>query len=177
MSCNFSCTYSASGLSPHIINYSELIVSGTCENDFLVVDTRTAEEIITLVQVDQALCDEAEAGRIHGNGVLSQGCWECGTIRLNLHHPLYSCECDMLLPDGDSVSPSGQPYIEKAECGGYASCLNKTWKLNTNFIYLRMATGILSDTYPPISMGGFKHGTIKCESFTEKIWFERQLGR
>lgn len=61
----------------------------------------------------------------------------------------------MLLPDGDSVSPSGQPYIEKAEWGGYASCLNNTWKLNTNFIYLRMATGILSDTYPPISMGVF----------------------
>lgn len=151
MLCDFSIIPSVPEPWAHGFDYSELLVFGTCEDDFLTVNIRDAEMIITLSQIDQALCDEAEAGRIHGNGVLSQGCWECGTIRLNLHHPLYSCECDMLLPNGDSVSPSGQPYIEKSEWGGYVSCLNGTPLGHTQFIYLRMATGFLPDTYSLIS--------------------------
>jgi len=132
-------TYPVLAYLPVIIDYSELLIYGTCEADFLIVNVGISEETIMFSQVDQALCDEAEAGRIHGGGVFSQGYWECGTTRLNLHRPWYPCECNMLLPYGTFAS-SGQPYIEKSEWGGYVSCLNGTPLGHTQFIYLRMAT-------------------------------------
>ena len=135
-------TYPVQTYIPGTTDYSELLIFGTCEADFLVVNVGISETTIMLSQVDQALCDEAEAGRIHGNGVFCQGYWECGTTRLNLHRPWYHCDCNMLSPNGGFAFP-GQPYIEKAEWGGYTCCLNNTLAWNTNFIYLLMATGIL----------------------------------
>ena len=148
MRSNVNITYPVQTYSPPATYYSDLLILGTCEADFLTTNVELSETTIMLSQVDQALCDEAEAGRIHGNGVFSQGYWECGATRLNLHRPWYPGGCNMLPQYENFASPSGQPYIEKAELGGYASCLNNTLAWNTNFIYLQMSTGIWLDIYP-----------------------------
>lgn len=45
------------------------------EHDFLMVSVKPSEQYILMSRVDQMLCDEAEHGRIHGEGFLLNGCW------------------------------------------------------------------------------------------------------
>ena len=80
---------------------SERIPDGTSEDDYHITDVAQSEIIIMLSQVDQALCDEAEAGRIHGQGLFVGSCWENGCVRINLHTQWYSCDTNRLIPLGN----------------------------------------------------------------------------
>ena len=53
-------------LTSNNITYS--LADGTSEDDFFIVALEDAEQMITCSQADQALSDEAESGRIHGEG-------------------------------------------------------------------------------------------------------------
>jgi hypothetical protein len=73
---------------------------GTSEKDFYITNVASSENIITVSQADQALGDEAEAGRIHGKGKFFCGLWENGNIRINLHEPWYPCDGYFLSLEG-----------------------------------------------------------------------------
>ena len=49
---------------------------GTAEDDFFITDINESEAIITLSQADEFIRNEAEAGRIHGQGTYIYGYWE-----------------------------------------------------------------------------------------------------
>lgn len=116
------------------------------EDDFLTVCVEASENNILMSRVDQMLCDEAEHGRVHGEGFLSDGCWisENGKIRMRLNSGDFIGTT--LIPPGFPLRrqqltyyPHAEPLIE-GFCGN-----NEIQPLNgrgiwlTNFPYLTMS--------------------------------------
>lgn len=124
------------------MDYSHLIVTGEHEDDFFVTDIIRSEAIITIAQVEQALHDEAEAGRIHGNGLYVNGCWEHGSIRINLNRQWYFCGNNVPLRQGNIAPSIGQPYIEAVGIYGNTFAINADWEWNTIAPCLRMSSGM-----------------------------------
>lgn len=98
-------------------------------------------EIIQASRIDQALCDEAEHGRIHGHGILDNGYWMLhgGQIRICLNQ---GCRLAWGRQFGgwtlDCFS-GGNPLIE--ECVFHGSCpLNETLS-SIQFPYLWASAG------------------------------------
>lgn len=98
-------------------------------------------EIIRASRIDQALCDEAEHGRIHGHGIIENGCWMLhdGQIRICLNQGYrlawgiqfggWMLDCFF----------GGNPLIE--ECAFHSSCpLNEKLSF-IQFPYLWASTG------------------------------------
>ena len=116
------------------------LYSPICEDSFFVTDIQTSETMIMLSQVDQALCDKAELGDIHGAGVYHQGTWERDNIRIKLNQQWYPC-CYGLPILNCGLSVSTQPIIERTCWDGMVQCINGNPFFNTLFIYLWMSTG------------------------------------
>lgn len=144
MLCNFSIISPAPRPFSYVSDYSELLVFGTCEDDFLTVNIRDAEMIITLSQIDQALCDEAEAGRIHGWGSFRNGCWvsDNGQYFICLNREWRNCNGFVPYSLGGLSHISGQPCIVWS--GWPPQYQNHTEGWNTQWSYLRMSAGELS---------------------------------
>ena len=154
MLCNFSIISSAPRPFSYVIDYSELLVVGTCEDDFLTVNIRDAEMIITLSQINQALCDEAEAGRIHGCGSFRNSCWvsDNGQYFINLNREWRNCNGFVPYSQGGLSHISGHPCIVWA--GWCPQSLNPTEEWNTQWPYLRMSAGIIPFSNVLLSIGG-----------------------
>lgn len=73
--------------SPSPVLQHRRVPDGSSEDDFYKTSIEDAERIITLSQVDQTLCDQAEVGRIHGRGSFRNGCWvsDDGQYYINLN--------------------------------------------------------------------------------------------
>ena len=140
---------------PLNISQNKRISDGSIENDFYVTNIRTSEQIIMLSQVDQALCDEAANGRIHGNGGFYNGYWVSndGLYRLNLRLPWNACGGVVPLSYGGLSHIYGQPCIEMAWGKPLYQNITKEW--NTQWQYLRMATGVVPAPDALCSIGGF----------------------
>ena len=154
-------------------DYSELISDrvpdGTSEDDFHINAVEQSEKIIMLSQVDQALCDEAEAGRIHGQGSFWDNCWVNGGIRIKLHTQWYSCGTSGLIPLGYWEPATGMPCIEYISQYGSPDYLNNHPAWNTRFPYLRMSTDF-HVIYEPVVYGGVTqpevdNATVLCKKF------------
>ena len=124
------------------MDYSHCIAIEVSEDDFYVTDIVGSEAIITIAQVEQALLDEAEAGRIHGNGLYVNGCWENGSIRINLNRQWYFCGSNVSLRPGNIAPSIGQPYIGAVGIYGNTFDVNADWKWNTIAPCLRMSSGM-----------------------------------
>ena len=131
------------------VNYKETCLSrqindGTSEDDFYVVALKDAEQMIMCSQVDQALCDEAENGRIHGEGSLlldhSGLCWVSprGNLRLQLQARNHFVSPSQVIGGFDRY-PFGEPRIDALHPDGSLSYANQNSLWNTLFLYLRMA--------------------------------------
>ena len=170
MLCDFSIAPLLLGPWPYVIDYSELLVFGTCEDDFLTVNIRDAEMIITLSQIDQALCDEAEAGRIHGHGSFRNGCWvgDNGKYFIDLNQEWRNCNGFVPYSQGGLSHVNGQPCI--VHSGWYPQLLNHTDEWNTQWSYLRMSAGVIPFPNVLRSIGGVTPDEINiavtlCQKF------------
>lgn len=170
-------------LTSNNITYS--LADGTSEDDFFIVALEDAEQMITCSQADQALSDEAESGRIHGEGSLlldySGSCWVSRGSNFRLH-----------LQEGNSfISPSriigdfdrfalGEPRIDSLQPDGSLSHANQASLWNTLFLYLRIATLNIAETnlYLPY-LGGVNQIELElartlCKKFQlSGCWGER----
>lgn len=114
------------------------------ENIFMFnIDRLKSSEIIQKSRVNQILCDEAEAGRAHGNASIYNGCLITGDGTIVIHLNTSYC-----LQYGDITSSypfdlytGGEPLIEGLNVNYYGtntSILNgKGFPWNTGEIYLR----------------------------------------
>ncbi len=99
------------------------LADGTSEDDFYIVELEDAAQMITCSQADQALCDEAECGRLHGEGSLLQDnsglCWlsQSGNFRLHLQEENYFVFLSQVIGDFDSFS-LGEPRIDTLQPDG-----------------------------------------------------------
>ena len=119
------------------------------EHDFLMVSVKPSEQYILMSRVDQMLCDQAEHGRIHGEGFLLNGCWISanGKTRMRLNCGNFIGESSYLaFPSQRSqlaYLQHGEPLIEVL-CGNHEPLpINGQgiWK-NSSFLrfpYLTMA--------------------------------------
>lgn len=154
-------------------DYSELIFDripdGTSEDDFHINAVEQSEVIIMLSQVDQALCDEAETGRIHGQGSFLDNCWVNGGVRINLHTPWYPCSINRLIQWGYLEPATGMPCIEYISQYGSPDYLNNHPDWNTRFPYLRMSTERQFFYVPTIPGGATQsevgNATVLCKKF------------
>ena len=154
-------------------DYSELISDrvpdGTSEDDFHINAVEQSEKIIMLSQVDQALCDEAEAGRIHGQGSFLDNCWVNGSVRINLHTPWYPCSINRFIQWGHLEPATGMPCIEYISQYGSPDYLNNHPDWNTCFPYLRTSTGRQLFYVPTIPGGATQsevdNATVLCKKF------------
>ena len=119
---------------------------GTAEDDFFITDINGSEAIITLSQADEFIRNEAEAGRIHGQGTYIEGYWEhCSSLlRFNLNTCWYPCGYQVLLPYGNFAPLNGQPRIESQNNLGHLFYQNAASEWNTLWLFLRMSTGVIS---------------------------------
>ena len=154
MLCDFSIAPFLSEPWAHGIDYSELLVSGTCEADFLVTDIVSSEAIITISQVEQALCDEAETGRIHGCGSFRNGCWvsDNGQYFICLNREWRNCNGFVPYSQGVLSHISGQPCIVWS--GWSPQYQNHSEEWNTQWPYLRMSAGVIPFPNVLRSIGG-----------------------
>ena len=154
MLCNFNIISPAPRPFSYVIDYSELLVVGTCEDDFLTVNIRDAEMIITLSQINQALCDEAEARRIHGCGSFRNGCWvsDNGQYFICLNREWRNCNGFVPYSLGGLSHISGQPCIVWS--GWSPQYQNHTEGWNTQWPYLRMSAGVIPFSNVLRSIGG-----------------------
>ena len=149
---------------------SDRVPDGTSEDDFHINDVEQSEKIIMLSQVDQALCDEAEAGRIHGQGSFLDNCWVNGCIRINLHTPWYPCGTSRLIPWGDLEPATGMPSIEGSNLpNSVPVCLNNEPAWNNIVPYLKMSTGCWLDhkvvTLGRATQSEVDNATVLCKKF------------
>ena len=119
---------------------------GTAEDDFFITDINGSEAIITLSQADEFIRNEAEAGRIHGQGTYIEGYWEhCSSLlRFNLNTCWYPCGYQVLFPYGKFAPLNGQPRIESQNNLGHIFYQNAASEWNTLWLFLRMSTGVIS---------------------------------
>lgn len=75
---------------------------------------QTTSSIIQASRVDQALCDEAEHGRIHGSGVAVAGCWMLpnGRVRIHLNRGFQLAARPQIGGHLFDFFSGGQPLIE-----------------------------------------------------------------
>ena len=97
-----------------------------------------SSRIIQASRVDQAICDEAEAGRIHGNGIIDAGVWifNNGFDRIHLHQGYrgtWGRRCLALPLDHFA---GGEPLIENHVLGTTHVVNGLNFWL-TQFLYLR----------------------------------------
>ena len=73
---------------------------GTAEDDFFITDINESEAIITLSQADEFIRNEAEAGRVHGQGTYIEGYWEHSSepLRVNMNASWFPSGCQALFP-------------------------------------------------------------------------------
>lgn len=126
---------------------------GISEDDFFVVELEKAESMITCSQADQALCDEAGSGRIHGEGSLlmnSSGlCWvsQKGDFLLHLQEGYRFYTWMRVHGDFNRFVP-GEPRIDYLQQDGRLCNANLFIQWNTLFQYLRMAALSAVARYP-----------------------------
>lgn len=166
-------------LTSNNITYS--LADGTSEDDFFIVALEDAEQMITCSQADQALSDEAESGRIHGEGSLdySGSCWVSRGSNFRLH-----------LQEGNSfISPSriigdfdrfalGEPRIDCLQPDGGLNLANSFLLWNTSCQYLRMAVLSISEAnlYPQY-MGGVNQTELDlARTLCKKFQLSRSWG-
>ena len=131
------------------------LADGTSEDDFFIVAQEDAEQMITCSQANQALCDETENGRLHGEGTLlldnSGLCWVSprGNFRLHLQEENYFVFLSQVIGDFDSFS-LGEPRIDTLQPDGRLASAYEFPLWDTLFLYLRMATLNIAETnlYP-----------------------------
>ena len=142
------------------VNYNgtylfQRINDGTSEDDFFIVALEEAEQMIMCSQANQALCDEAESGRLHGEGSLLRDhsglCWVSlrGNLRLHLQKENHFVFPSRVIGDFTRFS-LGEPRIDTLQPDGSLSYTNQVFLWNTLFPYLRMATLSIAETnlYP-----------------------------
>lgn len=147
------------------VNYNgtylfQRINDGTSEDDFFIVALEEAEQMIMCSQANQALCDEAESGRLHGEGSLLRDhsglCWVSlrGNFRLHLQKENHFVFPSRVIGDFDRFS-LGEPRIDTLQADGSLSLANQFFLWNTLFPYLRMATlSIAEANLYPQYLGG-----------------------
>ena len=131
------------------------LADGNSEDDFFIVALEDAEQMITCFQANQVLCDEAENGRLHGEGALlldhSGLCWVSprGNFRLHLQEENYFVFLSQVIGDFDSFS-LGEPRIDTLQPDGRLASAYEFPLWDTLFLYLRMATLSIAETnlYP-----------------------------
>lgn len=131
------------------------LADGNSEDDFFIVAQEDAEQMITCSQANQALCDETENGRLHGEGTLlldnSGLCWVSprGNFRLHLQEENYFVFLSQVIGDFDSFS-LGEPRIDTLQPDGRLASAYEFPLWDTLFLYLRMATLNIAETnlYP-----------------------------
>ena len=152
------------------------LADGTSEDDFFIVALEDAEQMITCSQANQALCDEAENRRLHGEGALlldnSGLCWlsQSGNFRLHLQEENYFVFLSQVIGDFDSFS-LGEPRIDTLQPDGRLASAYEFPLWDTLFLYLRMATLSIAETnlYLPY-LGGvnqveFELARTLCKKF------------
>ena len=131
-------------VSYNITNLSPRRSDKISENDFFIVALEDAEQVITCSQADQALCDEAENGRLHGEGSLlweySGFCWVSQGGCFRLHLPVGNSFIFHSKVIGNiSRLALGEPQIDYLQPDGRLAPANEFPLWNTLFPYLRMA--------------------------------------
>lgn len=157
-------------------NNNYYLADGTSEDDFFIVALEDAEQMITCSQADQALCDEAECGRLHGEGSLLQDnsglCWlsQRGNFRLHLQEGNYFVFPSQVIGDFDSFS-LGEPRIDTLQSDGRQVPANEFPLWDTLFQYLRIAILNAAAVNPcPQYLGGVKPAELElartlCKKF------------
>ena len=132
------------------------VSEGTVEDDYLTTDIKASEAIITLSQADEFIRNEAEAGRIHGQGTYIYGYWEHSSepLRVNMNAAWLPCGCQALFPCGDFAPLNGQPCIETRNNLGYICYKNGTPEWNTLWLFIRMSTGVIPAPVACEHLGG-----------------------
>ena len=161
------------------------LADGNSEDDFFIVAQEDAEQMITCSQANQALCDEAENGRLHGEGTLlldnSGLCWlsQNGNFRLHLQEENYFVFLSQVIGDFDRF-PFGEPRIDTLQPDGRLASAYEFPLWDTLFLYLRMATLNIAETnlYPQY-LGGVNPVELElartlCKKFQlSGCWGER----
>lgn len=146
------------------------------ENVFFIVALEDAEQVITCSQADQALCDEAENGRLHGEGSLlgeySGYCWisQGGYFRFHLSVGSSFISQSKLIGDINRLS-LGEPQIDCFQPDGRLAPANEFPLWDTLFQHLRMAILNAAAVNPyPQYLGGVKPAELElartlCKKF------------
>lgn len=163
-------------VSYNITNLSPRRSDKISENDFFIVALEDAEQVITCSQADQALCDEAENGRLHGEGSLlweySGFCWvsQGGCFRLHLPVGNSFIFQSKLIGDINRLA-LGEPQIDYFQPDGRLAPANELPLWCTLFQYLRMAILNAAAVNPyPQYLGGVKPAELErartlCKKF------------
>lgn len=163
-------------VSYNITNLSPRRSDKISENDFFIVALEDAEQVITCSQADQALCDEAENGRLHGEGSLlweySGFCWVSQGGCFRLHLPVGNSFIFHSKVIGNiSRLALGEPQIDYLQPDGRLAPANEFPLWNTLFPYLRMAVlnAAAENPYPQY-LGGVKLAELErartlCKKF------------
>ena len=156
--------------SPSPVLQHRRVPDGSSENDFYKTSIEDAEKVITLSQVDQTLCDQAEVGRIHGRGSFRNGCWVSGDGQYYINLNLEWRYCGGPVPyTWDCIAHiTGQPCITSS--GWCPSYLNQTEAWNTQWLYLRMSAGEIPSLNVPRLFGGVTQyeldiSVVLCKKF------------
>ncbi len=124
-----------------------------------------AEPLILASRVNQALCDEAEYGRIHGTGTFYNDCWALpdGQTLLSLKQCCNTRGNQIVLRNPVEAIPGSEPLVTRYGCSG---ALNGTSLFNTPFPYLRMSAGMPSEPCDAFGLTETEH--LQMRSFGAK---------